>query len=224
MHRNTFLDAPRLLDGHLRLATPQAAALPAPVYVCLLYTSSYGVNTGRFEQGGWSVERATAVNLFSQSSWALSNVAGVPVGNAVGVPLAIASFAMTSIFICLLCPQQVSVENGVAVAVAMAGVYPVSYTHLDVYKRQRQHLVRAQGVPARRGGRPACGRRRGSGVARGRALVRAWPARMSGNGVFHGGPFGAEGRASGAPSSTIPDPQARPSNRKAPVGGSLPAC
>ena len=33
MHRNTFLDAPRLLDGHLRLATPQAAALPAPVYV-----------------------------------------------------------------------------------------------------------------------------------------------------------------------------------------------
>ena len=28
---------------------------------------SYGVNTGRFEQGGWSVERATAVNLFSQS-------------------------------------------------------------------------------------------------------------------------------------------------------------
>ena len=84
---------------------------------------SYGVNTGRFEQGGWSVERATAVNLFSQSSWALSNVAGVLVGNAVGVPLAIASFAMTSIFICLLCTQKVSVENGVAVAVAMAGVY-----------------------------------------------------------------------------------------------------
>ena len=84
---------------------------------------SYGVNTGRFEQGGWSVERATAVNLFSQSSWALSNVAGVLVGNAVGVPLAIASFAMTSIFICLLCTQKVCVENGVAVAVAMAGVY-----------------------------------------------------------------------------------------------------
>ena len=84
---------------------------------------SYGVNTGRFEQGGWAVGRATAVNLFSQSSWALSNVAGVLVGNAVGVPLAIASFAMTSIFICLLCTQKVSVENGVAVAVAMAGVY-----------------------------------------------------------------------------------------------------
>ncbi len=33
MHRNTFLDAPRLLDVHLRLNTPQAAALPAPVYV-----------------------------------------------------------------------------------------------------------------------------------------------------------------------------------------------
>ena len=33
MHRNTFLDAPRLLDSHLRLTTPAAAALPAPVYV-----------------------------------------------------------------------------------------------------------------------------------------------------------------------------------------------
>ena len=31
--RNTFLDAPRLLDSHLRLTTPAAAALPAPVYV-----------------------------------------------------------------------------------------------------------------------------------------------------------------------------------------------
>lgn len=33
MHRNTFLDAPRLLDSHLRLKTPQAAALSAPIYV-----------------------------------------------------------------------------------------------------------------------------------------------------------------------------------------------
>lgn len=33
MHRNTFIDAPRLLDSHNRLVTPQAQALEAPVYV-----------------------------------------------------------------------------------------------------------------------------------------------------------------------------------------------
>ncbi len=33
MHRNTFLNAPRLLDSHLRLRTPAADALSAPVYV-----------------------------------------------------------------------------------------------------------------------------------------------------------------------------------------------
>ena len=33
MHRNTFIDAPRLLDARGRLRTPQAAALGVPVYV-----------------------------------------------------------------------------------------------------------------------------------------------------------------------------------------------
>ncbi len=33
MHRNTFIDAPRLLDAHGRLKTPQAAALGVPMYV-----------------------------------------------------------------------------------------------------------------------------------------------------------------------------------------------
>ncbi len=84
---------------------------------------SYGVNTAKFEQGDWSVGRATAVNLMSQSSWTLSNVAGVLVGNAVGIPLAIAAFAMTSIFICLLVSQKASAANLVAVVVAMVAVF-----------------------------------------------------------------------------------------------------
>lgn len=33
MHRNTFVDAPRLLGPDLRLRTPHAEALPAPVYI-----------------------------------------------------------------------------------------------------------------------------------------------------------------------------------------------
>ncbi|MTH39128.1 branched-chain amino acid ABC transporter permease, partial [Veillonella dispar] len=93
------------------------------LFAATVTDESYGVNTAKFEEGGWSVGRATLVNLFSQSSWALSNVAGVLVGNAVGIPLAIASFAMTSIFICLLVTQKVTPANVVAAAFAILGVY-----------------------------------------------------------------------------------------------------
>lgn len=84
---------------------------------------SFGVNTQRFLAGDWSVERATLVNLFSQSSWTISCVIGVFVGNAMGIPLAIAAFAMTSIFICLLVTQKLSAANAIAAAFAMAGVF-----------------------------------------------------------------------------------------------------
>ena len=40
-----------------------------------------------------------------------------------GIPLAIASFAMTSIFICLLVTQKVTPANVVAAAFAILGVY-----------------------------------------------------------------------------------------------------
>ena len=84
---------------------------------------SFGVNLKQFELGGWSVERATFVNLFSQSSWTVSCVVGVVVGNAIGIPLAIAAFAMTSIFICLLVTQKMSRANVVAAVTAMIGVF-----------------------------------------------------------------------------------------------------
>ena len=83
---------------------------------------SYGVNMSKFSQGNWSVGRATMVNMFSQSSWTLSCLVGVLVGNIVEVPLAIASFAMTSIFICLLCTQKLSLENLSAAVFAFVGV------------------------------------------------------------------------------------------------------
>ncbi|WP_041690704.1 AzlC family ABC transporter permease [Eggerthella sp. YY7918] len=93
------------------------------LFAATVTDESYGVNVSKFSEGEWSVDRATMVNLMSQSSWALSNVVGVLVGNAIGIPLAIASFAMTSIFICLLVTQKLSVANLVAVVVAMLGVY-----------------------------------------------------------------------------------------------------
>lgn len=84
---------------------------------------SFGVNLNNFLHGGWSVAKATLVNLFSQSSWTASCVLGVLIGNAIGIPLAIASFAMTSIFICLLVTQKITVENIVATVMAAVGVF-----------------------------------------------------------------------------------------------------
>lgn len=84
---------------------------------------SFGVNMRQFEQGGWSVARATLVNLCSQSSWTLSCVIGVFIGNAIGIPLAIAAFAMTSIFICLLVTQEINAPNVIAAACAAIGVF-----------------------------------------------------------------------------------------------------
>ena len=84
---------------------------------------SFGVNMRQFEQGGWSVARATLVNLCSQSSWTVSCVVGVLIGNAIGIPLAIAAFAMTSIFICLLVTQEITPSNIVAAVCAIVGVF-----------------------------------------------------------------------------------------------------
>jgi predicted branched-subunit amino acid permease len=48
---------------------------------------------------------------------------GVFIGSAIQIPLSIASFAMTSIFICLLFTQKLSTPNIVAAVFAMVGVY-----------------------------------------------------------------------------------------------------
>ncbi len=83
---------------------------------------SFGVNLARFQNGGWDVPRATAVNLFSMFTWAFANAAGVILGSLVSVPTALASFAMTSIFICLLCMQKLNIVNVVTMLTAIAGV------------------------------------------------------------------------------------------------------
>ena len=84
---------------------------------------SFGVNTTKFLEGDWSVEKATLVNELSHLSWTVSCVIGVFLGAALGIPLAIAAFAMTSIFICLLVTQKLTVANVVAAVSAMVGVY-----------------------------------------------------------------------------------------------------
>ena len=92
------------------------------LFAATVTDESFGVSMARFEEGNWSVERATWVNLFSQTSWTLSNVLGAIAGGLIDVPLSIASFAMTSIFICLMCTQKMVPENIVAMMFAMLGV------------------------------------------------------------------------------------------------------
>lgn len=93
------------------------------LFAATVTDESFGVNMANFAAGNWSVARATYVNLFSLTSWTLSNVLGVLIGSAIGVPLAVASFAMTSIFICLLVTQKLTCENVIAAVIAALGVY-----------------------------------------------------------------------------------------------------
>ena len=84
---------------------------------------SFAVNLGRFGKGDWQVSQATAVNIFCQTTWALANVLGVVLGSLLTVPTALASFAMTSIFLCLLFSQKRTGGNIVAAVVAVLGVF-----------------------------------------------------------------------------------------------------
>lgn len=93
------------------------------LFAATVTDESYGVSIERFRKGDWSVLRATLVNLFSCTSWALSNVVGTFIGSLLGIPLTIAAFAMTSIFICLMITQRLDIENVVAMVTAMIGVF-----------------------------------------------------------------------------------------------------
>ena len=84
---------------------------------------SFAVNLGCFGKGNWSVSQATVVNLLSQATWALANVLGVVLGSLLTVPTALASFAMTSIFLCLLFSQKGMASNIAAALVAVLGVF-----------------------------------------------------------------------------------------------------
>lgn len=93
------------------------------LFAATVTDESYGVNATKFAEGNWTVRQAAQVNLFSQGSWTASCVVGVLVGDAIGIPLNIAAFAMTSIFICLLVGQHWSAATVVAATVSMAGVF-----------------------------------------------------------------------------------------------------
>lgn len=92
------------------------------LFAATVTDESFGVNSRQFEKGAWSLTKATLVNIFSQSSWILANLIGVLVGSLLSVPTAVAAFAMTSIFICLLFSQKFTSANVVAAVGAVIGV------------------------------------------------------------------------------------------------------
>lgn len=93
------------------------------LFAATVTDESFGVNLAKFAEGPWSVRCACLVNLFSQLTWALANVAGVLLGSLLNLPTALASFAMTSIFLCLLFSQRASAANIAASLCAVAGVF-----------------------------------------------------------------------------------------------------
>ena len=109
-----------LYSASLSRFCQQAGKRLSLLFAATVTDESFGVNLGRFESGGqWDVRRATLVNLLSLASWTAANCIGVIAGALFAVPTALASFAMTSIFICLLFMQRLSLASVVAALVAV---------------------------------------------------------------------------------------------------------
>ncbi|MBQ6394898.1 MAG: AzlC family ABC transporter permease [Atopobiaceae bacterium] len=93
------------------------------LFAATVTDESFGVNLDRYNSGEpWDARKATLVNIFSMSSWTISNVVGALIGEAITMPIAIASFAMTSIFICLFMGQPKNRTNLVVAAFTVIGV------------------------------------------------------------------------------------------------------
>ena len=107
------------LAPYLRSAPRPLAAL----FAATVTDESFGVNLSRLAgDASWTPVRATVVNVASMLSWAVANAIGALVGPALAIPTAVMSFAMTSIFICLLAGQRWSRATVVVAASSAAAV------------------------------------------------------------------------------------------------------
>lgn len=106
--------------------SPYLVSAPRPLatlFAATVTDESFGVNLDRFAADeAWGPERATAVNLMSMLSWAFANALGAAVGPALAIPTTVMSFAMTSIFVCLLVSRSWTVVTAVVVSVSVASV------------------------------------------------------------------------------------------------------
>ena len=102
------------------------------LFAATVTDESFGINLERFSNDeNWSVPKATGVNLLSLLSWTLANVTGALLGTLLSIPVALASFAMTSIFLCLLFTQTFNRASLVAALAAALGVLLCKLIGLD---------------------------------------------------------------------------------------------
>lgn len=106
--------------------SPYLTDAPKPLaglFAATVTDESFGVNLDRLAgDPTWTPVRATIVNVSSMLSWAAANALGALVGPALALPTTIMSFAMTSIFICLLSGQRWTRPTIVVAAVSAIGV------------------------------------------------------------------------------------------------------
>lgn len=94
----------------------------AALFAATVTDESFGVNLDRFEAGEWDARRATILNLCCMVSWTAACVVGCIAGELIAVPVAVMSFGMTSIFICLLACQKWDGMTALVAVVAAAVV------------------------------------------------------------------------------------------------------
>lgn len=89
-----------------------------------LIEEAYGVTLAKLSEGeeSWTFRHALALNVVTILTWAVSVSAGSAIGAVVDIPTALASFVMTSLFICLLWSQLTSRNNIVAAGCAVVAV------------------------------------------------------------------------------------------------------
>lgn len=113
-----------LYSAGVALYVAEGAAPTNFLFAATMTDESFGVNLDCFaHEAGWSARDALALNVCCMLSWATANAVGVVVGGLVSMPVAIMSFSMTSIFICLMVGQLKARPSRVAALVSVGAVF-----------------------------------------------------------------------------------------------------
>ena len=93
-----------------------------------LIEEGYGVTLAKLADGNrnWTFRHAFALNVITIATWVASVAAGAALGAVIDIPMAIAGFAMTALFIYLLWDQLQGGSIGNAVAAAAGAVVVIA--------------------------------------------------------------------------------------------------
>lgn len=84
---------------------------------------AYGITLGKLAEGNtWSFRHAFTLDIILLLTWSVSVAAGAVIGSAANIPTAVASFAMTGLFIYLLSGQ---LKDRTSIVVALAAALSV---------------------------------------------------------------------------------------------------